>query len=323
VANAGRDYTELDLATIERLASIYAVALERRRADDAIVRARDFYITILEEFPTLIWRSGLDGRCDYFNKTWLGFTGRSLLQEMGEAWMVGIHPDDAARVARVYKNSFRSRKAFETEFRLRRYDGVFRWVIDSGRPFFDLEGKFSGFIGTCLDITEQKELEEKLREMSQHDGLTQLYNRSYFEEELARTERGRSYPVTILMVDVDELKRTNDTLGHPEGDKLLLRTAEVLGTVFRPEDTVARIGGDEFAIIIPQVDAAEAQKIVNRLRTRLEEHNQSYPDWPLRLSVGTATAMKGTPLARVLGEADERMYEDKLAKIPNSSRNSS
>jgi len=323
VANAGRDYTELDLATIERLASIYAVALERRRADDAIVRARDFYITILEEFPTLIWRSGLDGRCDYFNKTWLGFTGRSLHQEMGEAWMVGIHPEDAPHVAEIYKNSFRSRKAFETEFRLRRYDGVYRWVIDSGRPFFDLEGKFAGFIGSCLDITEQKEIEEKLREISHRDGLTQLYNRTFFEEELARTERGRNYPVTILMVDVDELKKTNDTLGHAEGDKLLLRTAEILNFVFRPEDIIARIGGDEFAIIIPGVDAGDAQTIVSRLRTRLEEHNRSYPDRPLRLSLGTATASKGTPLAKVLGVADERMYQEKIAKTSPSSRNSS
>jgi len=322
VANAGRDYTELDLATIERLASIYAVALERRRADDAIVRARDFYITILEEFPTLIWRSGLDGRCDYFNKTWLGFTGRSLHQEIGEAWMVGIHPDDAPQVAGVYKNAFRSRKAFETEFRLRRYDGVHRWVIDSGRPFFDLEGKFSGFIGSCLDITEQKEIEEKLREISHRDGLTQLYNRSFFEEELARTERGRNYPITILMVDVDELKKTNDSLGHAEGDKLLLRTAEILNVVFRPEDVIARIGGDEFAIIIPGVDAADAQTIVSRLRTRLEEHNQSYPEHPLRLSLGTATASKGMPLARVLGAADERMYQEKIAKASAASRNS-
>ncbi|MEW5902594.1 MAG: PAS domain S-box protein, partial [Acidobacteriota bacterium] len=83
VANASRNYTELDLATIESLASAYAVALERRWTDDAIVKARDFYTTILEEFPTLIWRSGLDGRFDYFNKTWLGFTGRSLHQELG------------------------------------------------------------------------------------------------------------------------------------------------------------------------------------------------------------------------------------------------
>ncbi len=323
MANARRDYTALDLATLERLASLYAVALERKRADDAIVRARDFYITVLEEFPTLIWRSGLDGRCDYFNKTWLAFTGRSLQQELGDNWMSGIHPSEAPKFTRVYQSSFRARKAFEIEFRLRRYDGVYRWVINTGRPFFDLEGKFAGYIGSCLDITEQKEVEEKLRDMSHRDGLTQLFNRSFFEEELARTERSRNYPVTVLMADVDELKKTNDTLGHAEGDKLLLRTADILRVTFRPEDIVARIGGDEFAVILPGVDTGVAKTIVSRLKSRLEEHNRSYPDRPLQLSLGTATASKSMPLATVLNEADERMYQEKMAKASSTTRNSS
>jgi diguanylate cyclase (GGDEF)-like protein/PAS domain S-box-containing protein len=305
------------------LASLYAVALERKRADDAIVRARDFYITVLEEFPTLIWRSGLDGRFDYFNKTWLAFTGRSLQQELGDNWMSGIHSSEAQKFNRVYQSSFRARKAFEIEFRLRRYDGVYRWVINTGRPFFDLEGKFAGYIGSCLDITEQKEVEEKLRDMSHRDGLTQLYNRSFFEEELARTERSRNYPVTVLMADVDELKKTNDTLGHAEGDKLLLRAAEILRVAFRPEDIVARIGGDEFAVILPGVDTGVAKTIVSRLKSRLEEHNRSYPDRPLQLSLGTATASKSMPLTGVLNEADERMYQEKMAKASSTTRNSS
>lgn len=314
VANASRDYTEFDLATIESLASTYAVALERRWADEVIVKARDFYTTILEEFPTLIWRSGLDGRFDYFNKTWLGYTGRSLQQELGEGWMDDIHADDLLRARRVYQNAFRARKSFETEFRLRRYDGVYRWVLNSGRPFFDIEGKFAGFIGTCLDITEQKEVEEKLRDMSHHDGLTQLYNRGFFEEELARAERSRNRLFTVVMVDVDGLKKTNDTLGHAEGDKLLQRAAEVLRVAFRPEDVVARIGGDEFAVILPSVDEAVAGGVMKRLQNCLEEHNRSYPDQPLEWSIGMATARQGTPLSSVLREADERMYKEKIAK---------
>lgn len=320
VANAGRNYTELDLSTLGSLASAYAVSLERKWTEDAIVRARDFYTTILEEFPTLIWRSGLDGRLDYFNKTWLSFTGRSLQEELGQGWLDDIHPEDVQSVAQAYRRAFQTRRAFEIEFRLRRYDGVYRWVMDNGRPFFDLEGKFAGFIGSCLDITEQKEVEEKLREMSHHDGLTQLFNRSFFEEELARIERGRNYPVTIIMVDVDELKKTNDTLGHAEGDKLLLRAAEVLRLTFRPEDIVARIGGDEFAAILPGVNEAGASSVVGRLRNRLEEHNKSYPDQPLKLSVGAATVDRGTRLSVGLADADERMYQEKLTKAQASGR---
>jgi diguanylate cyclase (GGDEF)-like protein len=186
--------------------------------------------------------------------------------------------------------------------------------LNSGRPFFDLEGKFAGFVGTCLDITEQKEVEERLREMSHHDGLTQLYNRSFFEEELARFERGRSHLLTILMLDVDGLKRVNDTLGHAEGDKLLQRVAEVLRVAFRPEDVVARIGGDEFAVILPEVDETVAESVVKRLGSRLEEHNRSYPDQPLQWSLGKATGKQGAPLSEALKEADARMYSEKAAK---------
>ncbi len=318
VANSSRDYTELDLATLSSLASAYAVALERRWADEVIVRARDFYITILEEFPTLIWRSGLDGRFDYFNKTWLGFTGRSLQQELGEGWTEGIHADDAKRARRTFESAFHARKPFETEFRLRRYDDAYRHVLSSGRPFFDLEGKFAGFVGTCLDITEQKEVEDKLRDMSQHDGLTRLYNRRFFEEELERAAGARNPVLTVLMLDVDRLKQVNDTLGHAEGDKLLQRAAEVLSVAFRPEDIAARVGGDEFAVVLPGVDEAAARGLVERLQNRLAEHNQSYPDLPLRWSLGMATRRPGKSLSQVLREADEKMYMDKSAKIPTS-----
>ncbi len=319
-ANSNRDYTELDLASLASLASAYAVALERRWADEAVIKARDFYTTILEEFPTLIWRSGLDGRFDYFNRTWLGFTGRSLQQELGDGWTEGIHPDDAKRAKNTYESAFHARKSFEFEFRLRRYDEVYRRLLNSGQPFFDLEGKFAGFVGTCLDITEQKEVEDKLREISQHDGLTKLYNRSYFEEELERAGGARNPLLTILMLDVDGLKRINDTLGHAEGDKLLQRVAEVLRVTFRPEDTIARVGGDEFAVILPGVDEPHARAVAKRLKSRLEEHNKSYPDLPLEWSLGMVTRRKGASVSQVVREADERMYREKITRA-SSSRN--
>ena len=111
---------------------------------------------------------------------------------------------------------------------------------------------WSKVIVSVVDITQQKRAEDRLRFLSTHDVLTGLYNRAFFEEETTRMERGRHYPISVLMVDVDHLKITNDRRGHAAGDSLLRRAAAVLRAAFRTEDVVARIGGDEFAVLLPE-----------------------------------------------------------------------
>ncbi len=124
----------------------------------------DFPLTLFERFPTLIWRAGTDALCSYFNQTWLGFTGRSLEQEVGDGWTVGIHPEDFDRCVSTYLEHFAVRTPFEMEYRLRRHDGEYRWIIDTGRPIYDQSGEFAGYIGSCLDITDRRNTEAQLRE---------------------------------------------------------------------------------------------------------------------------------------------------------------
>jgi len=167
---------------------------------------------------------------------------------------------------------------------------------------------------SIIDITERKGIEENLIYMSTHDVLTDLYNRTFFEVEMARLERGRAFPVSIVMVDVDGLKEVNDTEGHRAGDDLLKRTARVLREAFRKEDIVARIGGDEFAVILPGTDAAVTGESIKRVRRSLAVHNGDYPTFPLSLSIGSATGEKGAPLAGIQGMADKLMYQEKTRK---------
>ena len=161
---------------------------------------------------------------------------------------------------------------------------------------------------------EYKRAEEKIRYLnylSAHDALTGLYNRAFFEEEMARLERGRQFPVSVVMADIDGLKAVNDNQGHAAGDELLRRAAAVLRSTFRAEDVVARIGGDEFAVLLPSTDAAAAEKALARVVNSLLAHNTAHGDPPLRLSVGTATAERGRSLTEALKQADERMYQEK------------
>jgi PAS domain S-box-containing protein len=114
------------------------------------------YRLLVEHSPVMIWRAGLDAKCDYFNETWLDYTGRTLAQEMGDGWAEGVHPDDFDRCVAYYLDHFHRRQAFEMEYRLRRHDGEWRWIFDRGVPFSDDAGAFAGFIGSCVDVHERR-----------------------------------------------------------------------------------------------------------------------------------------------------------------------
>jgi diguanylate cyclase (GGDEF)-like protein/PAS domain S-box-containing protein len=165
-------------------------------------------------------------------------------------------------------------------------------------------------VALVRDASARHAYEEQLRELSFRDALTGIYNRLFMEEELDRLERGRRWPVSVIMLDVDGLKEVNDTLGHERGDQLICRAAAALQEAVRAEDFVARLGGDEFVAVLPGVDEAMGERIAARV---LERASASPGDLPLRVSVGVATGAPATRLREVLREADTRMYKMKRA----------
>ena len=150
----------------------------RKKTEEALKRSRDFYLTLFEGFPALIWQSGTDSLFNFFNRTWLEFTGRTFEQEAGYGWTEQIHPDDREAFLSSYRHVFHARMPFEAEFRLRRSDGMYRWMVAVGRAFNDIDGTFSGFIGSCYDITWKKEIEERLLRLQEEEkGLIEAKNR--------------------------------------------------------------------------------------------------------------------------------------------------
>jgi diguanylate cyclase (GGDEF)-like protein/PAS domain S-box-containing protein len=188
-----------------------------------------------------------------------------------------------------------------------------RMIERYSRPLRIAE-KRAGRVWSFRDITEQRRSEERLRWMSTHDILTGLYNRVYFEEEINRLEKGRQFPVSMIMADVDGLKETNDVYGHQAGDGLLRQAAEVLRQACRAEDMVARIGGDEFGILLPLSPNTVAENCIERIKNMITMAGVGDQGDTISLSLGSATAENGESLRRVLRQADEAMYKVKVAK---------
>jgi diguanylate cyclase (GGDEF)-like protein/PAS domain S-box-containing protein len=205
--------------------------------------------------------------------------------------------------------------ASDWETVITRPDGQCLNLLVSTTPRLDQEGKYIGAIGICRNITQTKQMVDKIKYQNTHDILTGLYNRNYFEAEMERLQKSRQFPISILMIDVDGLKKVNDLLGHPVGDDVLRRSATVLTRTFRPEDVVARIGGDEFVVILPDTDSAAAFQAEQRLKTLLKDHNQDLAENPfLSLSIGVACGNKKSQLSEVLAQADRAMYAEKASK---------
>jgi len=162
-----------------------------------------------------------------------------------------------------------------------------------------------------IDITARKKAEAYLEYLGKHDVLTQLRNRAFFEDELNRLERKGPWPITVLAIDLNRLKQTNDQSGHAAGDALLRRAGEVLGKVADKPMCAARIGGDEFILLMPGCDATAGLQMIERVQSLVELNNSFYPGTALSLAMGCATAAQGERLELMVSRADTAMFAAK------------
>ncbi|MFZ6030299.1 MAG: histidine kinase N-terminal 7TM domain-containing diguanylate cyclase [Chloroflexota bacterium] len=171
--------------------------------------------------------------------------------------------------------------------------------------------EIAGYIAIWHNITDQKKIESELRYNASHDPLTGIYNRMYYDEAIERIINESRWPVSIISIDLDNLKKTNDVLGHAAGDELIRSTATLLRNAFRQDDLVARIGGDEFAVLAMQTDESRVEILIQRLHEMVEQHNAEAPRVPIEFSIGHSVAYYRDEFRMALIDADNRMYANK------------
>ena len=196
-------------------------ALSKAEAQQESLRGSEerFRVTV-DNVPAMIWMVGTDMKCTYVNQRWLDFTGRTEEQELGTGWTEAIHADDYDRALKIYESSVQAREPFEMEYRMRRHNGEYRWIIDTGVPRFDNDGTFLGYIGSCVDITERKEQEVALQ--TAHEELHQLKNQLEAEnislqQELQLDDKfgeivGQSDAIKYVLFKVTQVAPTNTTV---------------------------------------------------------------------------------------------------------------
>ncbi len=149
----------------ERVARLESEA--EKRSLDGLHASEERFRLMADAAPVMMWMSGSDALCVFFNKPWLDFRGRSMQEEMGNGWAEGVHPEDVERCVNTYLEAFKKRESFRMDYRLRRYDGEYRWIADTGVPRYELDGSFAGYIGSCVELAEtRRPAEEPVRRLT-------------------------------------------------------------------------------------------------------------------------------------------------------------
>ncbi len=228
-----------------RLDRVYRVSVvrditERKRAEAELRESEARFRLVADSAPVMIWMSGTDKLCTYFNKPWLYFTGRSIDRELGNGWAEGVDAEDLQKCLDTYIQSFDRREAFKMEYRLRRHDGEFRWVLDIGVPRFNPDGSFAGYIGSCIDVTEQRRAQEQLHQ-AQED-LARVTRMVSMGQLAAAIAHEVNQPLTAIVINGQFcLRRLDGTTSNPDELRAAIRGIVNDGT--RASAVISRIRG--------------------------------------------------------------------------------
>jgi diguanylate cyclase (GGDEF)-like protein/PAS domain S-box-containing protein len=308
------------------MAGIAADVTDRKHTEDAFRQSEAQFRAMSNAAPVGIFVTDASGHCLYSNAVFQTMSGLTAGEILGTGWVEALHPEDRERVFGEWYDAAHGQQPYSSVHRFLRADGRTVWVSARAAPIQDGD-QVIGYVGAVEDITERRKAQEELeranailRGLSLTDELTGLYNRRGFQtlgDQHLKSARRTGQPLVLIFADMDGLKEINDTLGHDDGDVALRRVAEVFRASVRESDVVARMGGDEFAVLASDVQGDGGRTITNRLEEKLTEYNTSGSlGYTLSVSFGVVylPADRVMTIDEALVQADEAMYADKKKK---------
>lgn len=293
---------------------------KRKRAENSLRESEERFRSLVTASSQIVWNTNASGEVCQDMPDWRAYTGQKLEKFLGWGWLDALHPEDRENTAAAWAEAIEGGTLYETEYRLRRHDGEYRYFTARGVPVLNADGAIREWIGTCTDITDRKRTEDQIHHLAYHDQLTGLPNRQLFQDrlkqDLKRMERNNT-ALALLFIDLDRFKEVNDTLGHDKGDILLIETARRIRRHVRDSDTFARLGGDEFTIILPECgDELSIDRVVQDVLKELEAPfdlgNESVGH--ISCSIGIAFYPHDAQTSEdLLKHADQAMYAAKDA----------
>jgi PAS domain S-box-containing protein len=262
---------------------------ERKKAEEDTVRARDYYIRLLDDFPNLIWRAGVDGGRNYFNKSWLAFTGRKLEEDIGDGWVAAVHPEDRKYCSATYAEAVHARRPFVMEYRLRFHDGTYRGILDYGMPLSDVEGEPVGYIGSCFDIEERRRAQETV----ERQALALSQSNADLEQFAYVASHDLQEPLRMIQGFAQLLvRRYNDVLDENGRQFLafMVQGTERMQTMISNLLSYARLDRDPVQFV-PVDSKGAAEKAVFNLTHALEESGAEILIGPLPIVCADETQM--------------------------------
>jgi diguanylate cyclase (GGDEF)-like protein/PAS domain S-box-containing protein len=273
--------------------------------------------TLAETASEWILWLGPDGDIIYSSPSCKRITGLSSseMQAKTELLTKIVHPEDREAWRRFLQTKPETRGHKKEQFRIVGPQEETRWILCRTSTVLDADQNLLGLRCSITDITAQKQAEAHLKHMSFVDPLTGAYNRAFFDDSVQSLARDEKWPVTVIVADMDRLKEANDSFGHHAGDELLKGAAEVMRKCLRKEDILARIGGDEFVILMPETQSRDAEAVITRIESAIADFNSARDSNDLEISFGVACGDGiASGIEAIIETADQRMYRNKRQK---------